>query len=110
VTQRPLFERVDIVLTPASATVAPTVEEADAASLERWTTANTRHPWSTAGVPALVIPCGLHDGLPVGLQIVARRWRDETALRAGAAYQAATAWHTRRPVLQPAIGFSDRLP
>jgi aspartyl-tRNA(Asn)/glutamyl-tRNA(Gln) amidotransferase subunit A len=51
-------------------------------------------------MPAISLPCGFsEDGLPVGLQIAARRWDEETVLRVAAAYEAATPWHKRRPPL-----------
>jgi aspartyl-tRNA(Asn)/glutamyl-tRNA(Gln) amidotransferase subunit A len=51
------------------------------------------------GVPALVVPCGFSDGMPVGVQIIARHFDEATMLRVGDAYQQVTDWHTRQPVL-----------
>ena len=48
--------------------------------------------------PAFSVPCGWgSDGLPVGLQIVARRFDDLTALRIGAALEAVRPWAEKRP-------------
>ena len=57
-------------------------------------------PFSLAGIPALVVPCGFgsHD-LPISLQIAARPFAEATVLRIGDAYQRATAWHLRAPAL-----------
>jgi Asp-tRNA(Asn)/Glu-tRNA(Gln) amidotransferase A subunit family amidase len=41
-------------------------------------------------------------GLPVGIQLVARRWHEQTLFRAGTAFQSVTDWHRRRPQLQSA--------
>jgi Asp-tRNA(Asn)/Glu-tRNA(Gln) amidotransferase A subunit family amidase len=50
--------------------------------------------------PALSVPAGWTDeGLPVGLQIVARRFRDDEALRIGAAVEQELPWAQRRPPL-----------
>jgi len=54
-------------------------------------------PASLAGIPALSIPCGLHDGLPVGAQLMARHFDEATLFALGRAYQDATDWHRRRP-------------
>jgi amidase len=49
-------------------------------------------PFNFVGLPALTIPCGLADGLPVGLQIVGRRYQDDVVLRAGYAFEQAADW------------------
>ncbi|MHB8508852.1 MAG: Asp-tRNA(Asn)/Glu-tRNA(Gln) amidotransferase subunit GatA, partial [Candidatus Dormibacteria bacterium] len=54
-------------------------------------------PADLAGVPAVSIPCGLSEGLPVGLQVIGPAFREDTVLRVAAAYEGATDWHTRRP-------------
>jgi aspartyl-tRNA(Asn)/glutamyl-tRNA(Gln) amidotransferase subunit A len=56
--------------------------------------------FNLTGMPALSIPCGFTAaGLPIGLQIAARRWDEAMVIRVGAAYERATPWHTRRPTL-----------
>jgi aspartyl-tRNA(Asn)/glutamyl-tRNA(Gln) amidotransferase subunit A len=57
-------------------------------------------PFSLAGIPALVVPCGFGaHGLPISLQIAAKPFAESTVLRIGDAYQRATDWHLRAPVL-----------
>ncbi len=54
----------------------------------------------TSPCPALSVPAGWSDdGLPVGLQIVTRKDRDDVALQIGAAVEAVRPWATRRPPL-----------
>jgi aspartyl-tRNA(Asn)/glutamyl-tRNA(Gln) amidotransferase subunit A len=55
------------------------------------------YPWNLTGLPALSVPCGFADGLPVGLQLVGRPFDEATVLRVGHAYQEATRWHERQP-------------
>ena len=43
-----------------------------------------------AGLPGLSMPCGMSDGLPVGLQILAPQWREDIALRVGRGYEVAS--------------------
>lgn len=58
------------------------------------------YPFNMTQQPALSLPCGFtDDDRPIGLQIVGPRHADPLVLRAGAAYQAATDWHTRTPTL-----------
>jgi Asp-tRNA(Asn)/Glu-tRNA(Gln) amidotransferase A subunit family amidase len=53
----------------------------------------------TSPCPALSVPCGFHsDGLPIGLQIVARRHRDDLALRIGAGVERALGGARRPPL------------
>jgi aspartyl-tRNA(Asn)/glutamyl-tRNA(Gln) amidotransferase subunit A len=40
-----------------------------------------------AGLPGVSIPCGMSEGLPVGLQVLAPQWREDTALRVARAYE-----------------------
>ncbi len=50
-----------------------------------------------AGLPAMSIPCGFVDGLPVGLHLVGAHFAEETLLRCSHQYQQATDWHTACP-------------
>jgi aspartyl-tRNA(Asn)/glutamyl-tRNA(Gln) amidotransferase subunit A len=58
------------------------------------------HPFNLSGNPAVTIPCGwASDGLPVGLQLVARRGADALLLRVAALFEQARPWTARRPSL-----------
>jgi aspartyl-tRNA(Asn)/glutamyl-tRNA(Gln) amidotransferase subunit A len=58
------------------------------------------YPWNLTGQPAATVPCGFtRNGLPVGLQIVGRRFADATVLRAAAAFEDAHPWAHKRPTL-----------
>jgi aspartyl-tRNA(Asn)/glutamyl-tRNA(Gln) amidotransferase subunit A len=57
-------------------------------------------PVNMAGLPGLSIPCGLSEGLPVGLQLIGPAWSEATLFRAARAYEAITAfahWRTMLP-------------
>ena len=53
--------------------------------------ANTS-PFDVTGHPAMSIPCAMSDGLPVGLMLVAAKWREATIYRAAAAFEQADDW------------------
>lgn len=92
------FERVDLILSPATGTTAPPVGSEMIETTQRLV--RLTYGWSLAGLPAMSVPCGLSDtGMPVGLQLAAARFREATLLRAGAAYQLETDWHLRQPPL-----------
>jgi len=101
-----VFDQVDGVLSPSLPFVAPPIGETQVviagdrpepmmASVNQFTGIA-----SLAGLPAISIPCGFSpEGLPIGLQMVARPFEEATLLRLGEAYQALTDWHRRTPPL-----------
>ena len=94
---KPLIERYDVLLTCGFGP-APRLDAHK--TLNFWQRSNAFTPSNVARTPALVLPCGFSkSGLPLGLQLLARPSGDAQVLRAGHAYQLATDWHLRRPVL-----------
>lgn len=67
------------------------------------------YPWNLTGQPAATLPCGFtSEGLPVGLQIVGRRFADATVLRAAAAFEDAHPWAHIRPIVGKAEGLREQ--
>jgi aspartyl-tRNA(Asn)/glutamyl-tRNA(Gln) amidotransferase subunit A len=54
-------------------------------------------PVNIAGLPGISVPCGLSEGLPVGLQIIANSYQERAMFRVAAAYERATPHHLERP-------------
>jgi aspartyl-tRNA(Asn)/glutamyl-tRNA(Gln) amidotransferase subunit A len=54
---------------------------------------------SLAGLPAVSIPCGFSEGLPIGMQLIGRRFDEKTILRAAHHYEQATEWHMMNPTI-----------
>jgi Asp-tRNA(Asn)/Glu-tRNA(Gln) amidotransferase A subunit family amidase len=50
-----------------------------------------------AGLPALSLPCGFADGLPVAISLVGRSFYENQLVQIGNLYQKQTDWHKRRP-------------
>jgi aspartyl-tRNA(Asn)/glutamyl-tRNA(Gln) amidotransferase subunit A len=93
------FKDYDLLLTPTVPIHAPLRDGPDAVESARLLTRFTA-PFNLTGLPALSLPCGFtNEGLPIGLQIVARPWAEAAILRAAYAYEHATEWHLRKPVL-----------
>jgi aspartyl-tRNA(Asn)/glutamyl-tRNA(Gln) amidotransferase subunit A len=100
------LERVDLLVAPTMPTLPPrigeeTVELNGKTVPYRLTVIPLNSPWSCVGAPAMSVPAGFVDGLPVGLAFVGPRFGDATVIRAAHAFQRLTDWHERRPVLQP---------
>jgi aspartyl-tRNA(Asn)/glutamyl-tRNA(Gln) amidotransferase subunit A len=92
------FERFDVLVTPTAPSPAFKIgEKAD--PLEMKLADVCTLPVNMAGLPGISLPCGFLNGLPVGLQILARAYDEETMLRAAYTYEQATDWHTQRPTL-----------
>ena len=107
-TVRKFFERYDLLLTPTvpvpAFSVGRSAPESYASSPEDlipfpdWVPFT--YPFNLTGQPAASVPCGFtQGGLPVGLQIVGRRFADTTVLKAAAAFESARPWEGRRPTL-----------
>lgn len=89
------LETVDVLALPTTPTRAferqedlTRAEIVDRAQGKEGRTRNTM-PFDMTGHPALSVPCGTADGLPVGLMLVGRRFDDATVCRAGHAFQQA---------------------
>jgi aspartyl-tRNA(Asn)/glutamyl-tRNA(Gln) amidotransferase subunit A len=90
------FEQVDLLLGPTSPVTAFRIGEVSD-PLQMYLMDAYTIPANLAGICGLSIPCGFAGGLPVGLHLQARPFAEATLLRAGYAYEQATAWHTARP-------------
>jgi aspartyl-tRNA(Asn)/glutamyl-tRNA(Gln) amidotransferase subunit A len=85
------FASVDALVAPTSPTVAfPLGARLDDPVAMYLSDACTL-PVNIAGLPGLSVPCGLSEGLPVGLQFIGRAWAEGTLFRLGRAYEAITA-------------------
>jgi aspartyl-tRNA(Asn)/glutamyl-tRNA(Gln) amidotransferase subunit A len=99
------FEGWDFLLTPAVSVAAFPAEKLMPAHWPQhewdwmgW--AEFSYPFNMSWNPAASVPCGFtKDGLPVGLQIVGRRFDDLGVLQAAAAFEAAQPWADKRPNL-----------
>ena len=91
------FERFDALVTPTSPTVPFKIGEKVDDPLQMYLSDVCTLPINIAGLPAISIPAGFADGLPIGLQIISKPFNEETILKIAYAYQQATDWHKRKP-------------
>jgi aspartyl-tRNA(Asn)/glutamyl-tRNA(Gln) amidotransferase subunit A len=83
------FEQVDLIVTPTSPTVAFKLGERTADPLAMYLSDYFTVPMPLAGLPAISIPCGLSDGLPVGLQLAGPAFSENRLLEAAYALEQA---------------------
>ena len=83
------FERFDVLLSPTSPTVAFKLGERTENPLAMYLADVLTIPPNMAGLPGLSIPCGLSEGLPVGLQLIGPQFAENTLFRVGHALERA---------------------
>ncbi len=93
------FQKVDVIVTPTSPTVAFAVGERTTDPIQMYLSDIFTIPANMAGIPGIGVPCGFSDGLPVSLQFMGRAFDEPTVLRVAHVYEQATEWHTKRPEL-----------
>jgi aspartyl-tRNA(Asn)/glutamyl-tRNA(Gln) amidotransferase subunit A len=91
------FAHVDVVATPTSPTTAFRLGERVEDPVEMYLADIFTASANLAGIPAISVPCGFSEGLPVGLQVMGRPWDEATLFRAAAAYTRVTPWSAMRP-------------
>jgi aspartyl-tRNA(Asn)/glutamyl-tRNA(Gln) amidotransferase subunit A len=89
-----LFERYDVLASPTSPTVAFPLGERTADPLAMYLADVLTIPSNMAGLPGLSIPCGLADGLPVGLQLIGPQFSENLLFRTAHALEQALAFDT----------------
>jgi len=89
------FQSVDYILSPTSPTVAFKLGERTSDPLSMYLSDYCTVPMSLAGIPAISIPCGLSDGLPVGLQLAGPALSDSRLLDAAHALEQAIEFDPR---------------
>ena len=100
------FKKVDAIIAPTSPIPAPPIGEKEIrVEGERETAVRAEllrmtRPSNLTGLPAISIPCGFtREGLPIGMQLIGKRWGEAGLLAIALAYEEATDWHHRHPAL-----------
>jgi aspartyl-tRNA(Asn)/glutamyl-tRNA(Gln) amidotransferase subunit A len=91
------FENFDLLATPTIPIEPPLIAGLNSVQAARELTRFTV-PFNLAGVPAISVPCGFsNSGLPIGLQLVAGRWKETILLAAAHGYQVISDWKNKAP-------------
>jgi len=100
---RDLFAITDVLVSPARMTPAPKITQPlDRPLSDRPVPANPGltaliPAGNLAGLPALSLPCGFADGMPMAMQLVGPPFSENVLLSIGKRFQEHTDWHKRRP-------------
>jgi aspartyl-tRNA(Asn)/glutamyl-tRNA(Gln) amidotransferase subunit A len=94
------FQKVDAIVTPTTPTAAFKAGEKANDPLQMYLCDAFTNPCSLAGIPGISIPCGqTRDNLPIGLQILAKPFGEETVFRVADAFEQSTEHHKARAKL-----------
>lgn len=93
------FEKYDLIIGPTVPTPAFKIGTQIHDPLTMYLNDVCTVPVSLAGVPAISVPCGQSNGLPIGLQIIGKAFDESTVLRAAHAFEQNTEFHKQRPSL-----------
>ena len=93
------FTKYDALITPTAPTTAFAVGEKSDDPLAMKLSDILTIPINMAGLPAISVPCGFSNGLPIGLQIIAPSFKEETLYNVAYAYEQSTDWHKSKPKL-----------
>jgi aspartyl-tRNA(Asn)/glutamyl-tRNA(Gln) amidotransferase subunit A len=102
-----IFDTVDALVTPTIPGLPPTIAESttDVTTSMRIYAPHIRNTsaFNTYGIPTISVPCGFtRNGLPIGLQLSGRSGGESVVLQLAFAYERATDWHIRSPLLSTA--------
>ena len=87
------FEKADVLITPVAPTTAFKVGEKTDDPLAMYLEDVCTIPINMAGVPGISVPCGFNNGLPIGLQIIAKPLGEETLLRTAYTFEQNNDYH-----------------
>lgn len=94
------FSEVDVIITPTAPTTAFKIGEKTEDPLKMYLSDIYTISANLAGIPGISIPCGFdREGLPIGLQLLAKPFGEETIFRTAYSYEQNTGWHLKEPKL-----------
>ena len=94
-----VFQEVDALAAPVSPVVAFPIGDRADDPVRMYLVDVYTLPVNMAGLPAMSVPCGFSNGLPVGLQLIGTHLSEPNLLNVAHTYQQATDWHRHRPAL-----------
>ncbi|MBU4217103.1 Asp-tRNA(Asn)/Glu-tRNA(Gln) amidotransferase subunit GatA [Candidatus Parcubacteria bacterium] len=93
------LEKVDIIITPTQPDIAFKIGDQSDDPLKMYLEDIFLSPASLAGLPAISIPGGFVDEMPVGIQLIGKRFDETTLFAFGKKYQEVTDWHQKKALI-----------
>ncbi|MDD3224719.1 MAG: Asp-tRNA(Asn)/Glu-tRNA(Gln) amidotransferase subunit GatA [Clostridium sp.] len=90
-----IFKEVDALVSPTSPTTAFKFGDKSKDVMSMYLSDIYTVPVNIVGIPAISVPCGFVDGLPVGLQLMGNYFREDTLFNLAYSYEASTNWHNK---------------
>lgn len=94
-----VFKKYHTIISPTSPTPAFKIGEKINDIMAMYLIDIYTVPVSVAGLPAMSIPCGMVDGLPIGLQIIGNYYKEDDIFNIAYSYEQSTQWHKMKPQL-----------
>lgn len=90
------YQTVDAIIAPCTPSTAFTIGAHEGDPVSMYLEDAFLDGAVMAGIPALSVPCGFSEGMPLGLQIMGPQWGEGTILTIAHVYEGATEWHTKK--------------
>ncbi|AEJ24610.1 Asp-tRNA(Asn)/Glu-tRNA(Gln) amidotransferase subunit GatA [Streptococcus equi subsp. zooepidemicus] len=94
-----VFADYDLILGPTAPTAAFELDTLNHDPVAMYLADLLTIPVNLAGLPAISIPAGFADGLPVGLQLIGPKYSEEVIYQVAAAFEATTDYHKQQPMI-----------
>ncbi|MCM8711867.1 Asp-tRNA(Asn)/Glu-tRNA(Gln) amidotransferase subunit GatA [Clostridium sp. SYSU_GA19001] len=94
-----VFKEFDAIISPTAPTTAFKIGEKVDDVLSMYLSDIYTVPVNIAGIPAISIPCGMADGLPIGLQLMGDYFREDVLFNIAYSFEQSTDWHKMMPNL-----------
>lgn len=98
-----VLSKVDVIAGPASPNTAFCLNDTSKSITDMYMEDVFTIGANLAGLPAMSIPAGMVNGLPIGLQLIGRRFEEATMLNVAHQFQQQTDWHTLTPALEDRV-------
>ncbi|MFH0791751.1 MAG: amidase family protein [bacterium] len=94
-----VFGKIDAIVSPVSPSIAKKIGATKNDPMFGEREDVLVEPSAIAGLPAISLPCGFVDKMPVGMQIIANKWREDIIFTLAKYFEKETEYHNQRPIL-----------